>query len=95
MLIYAKFSCIFQSPILVDTPWSVPKLVRTNMASTYQFNRFKDSTPMFGFWVQVAWTYVYKEYRHPEHHPNFSHIAKLRLSTCTQVLSLSTHNKYP
>ena len=46
MLIYAKFSYIFQSPILVDIPWSVHKPERTNMASTYQFNRFKDSTPM-------------------------------------------------
>ena len=45
MLIYAKFSYIFQSPVLVDIPWSVPKPGRTNMVSTYQFNRFKDSTP--------------------------------------------------
>ena len=47
MLIYAKFSYIFQSPILVDIPWSVSKPGRTNMGSTYQFNKFKDSTPMF------------------------------------------------
>ena len=47
MLIYAKFSCIFQSPNLVDISWSVPKLERTKMVSTYQFNRFKYSTPMF------------------------------------------------
>ena len=47
MLIYAKFLYIFQSPILVDIPWSVSKLGRTNMVSTYQFNRFKYSTPMF------------------------------------------------
>ena len=26
----------------------------------------------FGFGAQVAWTYVYIEYRHPEHHPNSS-----------------------
>ena len=31
----------------MDIPWSVPKPERTNMVSTYQFNRFKDSTPMF------------------------------------------------
>ena len=31
----------------MDIPWSVPKPERTNMASTYQFNRFIDSTPMF------------------------------------------------
>ena len=47
MLIYAQFLYIFQSAILVDIPWSVPKPGRTNMVSTYQFNRFKDSTPMF------------------------------------------------
>ena len=46
MLIYANFLYIFLSPILVDIPWSVPKPGRTNMASTYQFNRFKDSTPI-------------------------------------------------
>ena len=81
MLIYSKFLYIFSSLILVDIPWSVPKPGRTNMGSTYQFNRFKDSAPMFGFWAQVAWTYVYIEYRHPKRHPNFSHIVKLRLST--------------
>ena len=47
MLSYAKFLYIFQALILVDIPWSVPKPQRTNMASAYQFNRFKDSTPMF------------------------------------------------
>ena len=47
MLIYAKFLYIFQSSILVDIHWSVPKPGRTNMVSTYQCHRFKDSTPMF------------------------------------------------
>ena len=54
MLIYAQFSCIFLCPNLVDIPWSVPKLGRTNMVPTYQFNRFKYSTLCFGFWAQVA-----------------------------------------
>ena len=31
----------------MDIPWSVPKPGRTNMASTCQFNRFKDSTLIF------------------------------------------------
>ena len=66
MLIYAKFSYIFQSLNLVDISWSVPKLGRANMASTYHFYRFKYSTPSFGFRAQVAWTYVHIEYRHPE-----------------------------
>ena len=34
MLIYAKFSYIFQSLHLVDIPWSVPKSESTNMMST-------------------------------------------------------------
>ena len=34
MLIYAKFSDIFQFPDLVDMPCSVPKSGRTNMVST-------------------------------------------------------------
>ena len=49
MLIYVKFSCIFQSPDLVDIPWSISMSGRTNMVSTYQFNRFKYSTPMFSY----------------------------------------------
>ena len=72
MLIYAKFSYIFQSPSLLDIPWSLPKLRRTNMASTYHFYRFKYSTPSFGFCAQVAWTYAHIEYRHPERHTKFS-----------------------
>ena len=47
MLIYAKVLYIFQFSILEDISWSVPKPGRTNMVSTYQFNRFKDSTPTF------------------------------------------------
>ena len=65
MLIYAKFSYIFQS-LDLDIPWSVPKLGRTNMACTYHFYRFKYSTLSFGFCAQVVWTYAYIEYRHPE-----------------------------
>ena len=82
MLIYAKFLYIFQSPNLVDIPWSVPKLKRTNMVSTYQFFLDLNTVPLcFGFWAQVAWTYAHIEYRHHEWHPKFSHISKLRFST--------------
>ena len=52
-----------------------------------------------GNWAQVAWTYAYIEYRHPECHPNSSFIQQslgLVLEyLSTQVLGLSTHNKYP
>ena len=47
MLIYSKFSYIFQFPDLVDIPGSVPKSGRINMVSTYNFYKFKYSTPMF------------------------------------------------
>ena len=71
MLIYAKFSCIFQSPNLVDIPWSVPKLERTNMALHINLIGLNTVCLCFDFWAQVAWTYVYVEYRNPECHPNF------------------------
>ena len=71
MLIYAKFSCIFQFLDLVDIAWCLHiNLIVLN------------TVPLcFGFWAQVAWTYAHIEYMHPERHPKFSHIAKLRLST--------------
>ena len=71
MLIYAKFSYIFQSLDLVDIPWSVPKSGRTYMVSAYHFYRFKYSTPSFGFCAQVAWNYAHIEYRHSEQHIKF------------------------
>ena len=65
----------FLSLILVDIPWPVPKLGRTNMVFIHQYNRLNTVPLCFGIWAQVAWTYVYIEYRHPERHPNFSHIS--------------------
>ena len=62
----------FQSLDLVDIPWSVLKLGRTNMVSTYHVYRFKYSIPSFGFCAQVAWMYAHIEYMHPEQHPKFS-----------------------
>ena len=61
-----KISYIFQSLNLVDIPWSVPKSGRTNMVSTYHFYRLSAVPLCFGFCAQVAWTYDYIEYRHPE-----------------------------
>ena len=52
------------------------------MVSTYRFNRFKYSTPMIWlFGLRLYGPMAHIEYRQPECHPKFFHIAKLRLST--------------
>ena len=68
MLIYANFSYIF-IPNLVDIPWSVHKLGRTNMVSNINFIDMSTVPLVFGFGAQVAWTYVHIEYMHSEWNP--------------------------
>ena len=98
MLIYAKFSYIFQFSNLVDIPWSVPKSERTKIWCLHITFIGLNTVPLcFGFCAQVACIYGHIEYRHPEQHPKFSHTLSLGLvleNLSTQVLSLSTHNKY-
>ena len=59
------------------------------MAFIHQYNRLNTVPLCFGIWAQVAWTYAYIEYRHPEHS-----LGLVLEYLSTQVLSLSTHNKY-
>ena len=89
-----KFSYISQSPILVDIPWPVPKLERTNMMSTHQFNRFKDSTPMFWLLGSGCMDLCLYRVQTPKSFPYKLSLGLVLEYLSTQVLSLSTHNKY-
>ena len=81
MLIYVKFLCIFLFSNLVESLGL--SLSQEEQIWLLHINLIGLNTvPLcFGFWAQDAWTYAHIEYRHPKHHPQFSHIAKFRLST--------------
>ena len=98
MLIYANFHIFFN----LSSYWTSHMSVRWKEQIWHLSSNIiglKLLPLCLGNWAQVAWTYAYIEYRHPECHPNNFHI-QLSLGLVleylsTQVLSLSTHNKYP
>ena len=70
MQIYANFCVFFYLP----SYWTSLGLSLSQEEQIYHLHINLigiNTVPLcFGFWAQVAWTYVYIEYRHPEHHPN-------------------------
>ena len=72
MLIYANFRTFFDLPSL----WTSLDMFLRREEQIWHLNSNIIGLNLvllcLGNWAQVAWTYAYIEYRHPEHHPNSS-----------------------
>ena len=72
MLIYANFHIFFALP----SKWTSLGLSLSQEEQIWHLYinliGLKSVPLCLGIWAQIAWTYAYIEYRHPEHHPNSS-----------------------
>ena len=72
MLIYANFHIFFDLPSYW-TSLGLSLSWEEQIWHLYSNIIGLNTVPLgLGIWAQVAWTYAYIEYRHPEHHPNSS-----------------------